>query len=257
MTRCLGLAAIVGVLMCTSAALAQEDSDERARLHFESGRSYFDEGAYERALQEFERAYELSPRVAMLFNLGTTYERLGRLGEAADAFEGYLEGTPDAQNRATLTRRIANLRRRAASQESGSSEGSETTETTTTTTTSTQTTTDAPPSSGGGGGGDGLLIGGIAALSVAGVGLAMTGIFGGLTLSEQGTIEDGCGATASCSEDQISDLRTFATVTDVSWIVAAVAGATGVVLLALGLTAGGDDSQASIRFNGTGVEGTF
>lgn len=257
MGRCLGLAAVAAALAITSPAVAQEGADERARLHFESGRSYFDEGAYERALQEFERAYQLSPRTAMLFNLGTTYERLGRLTDAADAFERYLNETPDFPNRDTLTRRIENLRRRAAQQRAQeSSGGTETTQTTQTTTTSSSTTTNAPPSSGGGGG-DGLVIGGVAALSLAGVGLVMTGVFGGLTLGEQSTVEDGCGANTSCTEDEISDLRTFATVTDVSWIVAAAAGATGVVLLVLGLTAGGDDSQASIRFTGNGVEGTF
>ena len=44
------------------------ENDERARTHFESGRSYFSEGAYERALQEFLQAYELSPRTPMLFS---------------------------------------------------------------------------------------------------------------------------------------------------------------------------------------------
>lgn len=264
MTRFLASLAVVAGVAAASPARAQSDGDERARLHFESGRSYFEEGAYERALVEFERAYELSPRTAMLFNLGTTYERLARYGEAADAFERYANESPDLPNRATLLRRVENLRRRAAAQEANEPDPGPDPDVETETEAETQTgstsTSTAPPSettSSGGGGGAGLIIGGAVGLGVAGVGLVMTAIFGGLTLAEQSSVEDGCYATGPCTDDEISTLRTFATVTDVGWITAAVAGTAGVILLALGIASGSDDSQAAIRFNGTGVEGSF
>ncbi len=265
MTRTLGLLALVVSLVASyglaATAAAQEDPNERARLHFESGRSYFEEGAYERALQEFQRAYELSPLTPMLFNLGTTYERLGRLTEAADAFERFLrESDANLPNRSTLERRVVNLRRRAA-QEAAAAEGQPPPEDPDPI--DGQGATGQPASSstsGGGDGGDGLILGGVVALSVAGAALISTGIFGGLTLSEQSAITQpgACGATTSCQESDISDLRTFATVTDVSWIVASVAGAAGLVLLVLGVVSGGDDdAQASVRFTGNGVEGSF
>ncbi|MGE0787803.1 MAG: tetratricopeptide repeat protein [Sandaracinaceae bacterium] len=261
MERRLGFVALTALLLggagLAPSARAQTDDDERARLHFESGRSYFEEGAYERAQQEFEQAYALSPRTAMLFNLGTTYERLGRLSQAADAFQRYVDESPDLANRDTLLRRVANLRRRAEAQAQGQEDPGDPDEHTDDGASHATTPTPHTGPSGGGGAGEGLIIGGAVALGVAGVALALTAVFGGLTLSEQSSVENGCYTAGNCAESDISNLRTYATVTDAMWITGAIAGAAGIVLLVLGITSPSDDAQASFRFNGTGFEGTF
>ncbi|MEZ4253043.1 MAG: hypothetical protein R3B99_32955 [Polyangiales bacterium] len=96
----------------------REDDDRRARVHFESGRQYFDEGEYERAVEEFTRAYELSGRPALLMNVASGLERLGRYAEAADRMQAYHDQAEDTvPTREVLARRIANLRERAASME--------------------------------------------------------------------------------------------------------------------------------------------
>ncbi|MBZ0120522.1 MAG: tetratricopeptide repeat protein, partial [Sandaracinaceae bacterium] len=122
------------VSLCPLTALGQDSDNERARVHFSSGRSYFDEGNYERALEEFQQAYALSPLPLMLFNIGTTQERLGMLREAADTFERFLREVPDADNRDVLTRRIANLRSRADRVAAGHADPGEQAEATTTAT---------------------------------------------------------------------------------------------------------------------------
>jgi len=185
--------ALTLVLLAASAASAQTaDQDERARVHFESGRAYFEEGAYERALQEFETAYELSPRTVMLFNLGTTYERLGRLEEAAESFERYLREGSDIQpqQRTLLERRVANLRRRIAQREAGEPEDEPIVED--------GGGGEAEPAPSSGGGGDGLIIGAAVALGVAGAGFVLTGVLGALALSAESSVQDGCFATSSC-----------------------------------------------------------
>ena len=92
-----------------------EADDRRARIHFESGRQYFDEGEYERAVEEFTRAYELSHRPPLLMNIASGLERLGRYGEAADRMQAYHDQAEDTvPTRDVLLRRIANLRERAA-----------------------------------------------------------------------------------------------------------------------------------------------
>ncbi|HHH27393.1 MAG TPA: tetratricopeptide repeat protein [Polyangiaceae bacterium] len=220
-------------------AQALPEDDQRARQHFESGASYFSEGAYENALVEFEHAYRLSPRTAMLYNLGTTYERLGRFSDAADSFERYMREMGDElERRELLQQRIVNLRRRAASHQQ----------------TAASTTTPAASDDGGG-----LLIGGAVALGVAGVGVVLAGVFGGMALAEEQSVRDGCFTSGTCTPDAVSGMDSLALASDISWISAAVIGGVGVVLVVLGATAGDDPDpeQAQVHFTGAGVAGVF
>ncbi len=83
--------------------------DQEARQVFEAGRMALEDGRYEDALEYFERAYELSGRVALLFNIGTVAERLRRDRRALEAYQAYVEAEPGAPNRAEVDRRIAIL----------------------------------------------------------------------------------------------------------------------------------------------------
>ena len=217
-------------LASASSALAQEeavDDEAAARAHFESGRLHYENGDYEMALREFEAAYESSRRVELLYNLYVTTERLGRLDEAVSFLERFLaEGQPEAERRTQLERRLANLRERRDRQAASGE------------------TEEAPAPGGGGGRGD--LLPAAIAFGVAGAGLLSFGIFGGLALAEDGALADGCGATASCSDAELSDLSTFNLAADVSWVLAAAAAAAGVVLLVtLGLDSG-DETNARV-----------
>jgi tetratricopeptide (TPR) repeat protein len=94
-----------------------EGVEREAREVFTAGQVAFAEGRYENALGYFTRAYELSGHPEMLFNIGTTADRLERSGEALEAFERYLEERPDAPNRAAVEPRIAALRDRVRQEE--------------------------------------------------------------------------------------------------------------------------------------------
>jgi tetratricopeptide (TPR) repeat protein len=95
----------------TSTALAQPSDDERARGHFNAGASYFDQRRYDLAAREFEEAFRLSDRPALLLNLSTTYERLDQLDRAAEYLEQYLQREPTSPQRRTLEIRLEELRR--------------------------------------------------------------------------------------------------------------------------------------------------
>ncbi|MCS6857156.1 MAG: tetratricopeptide repeat protein [Sandaracinaceae bacterium] len=87
--------------------------DEEARRRFLEGRSAYEAGNYEEALRLFEEAYRLSPRPALLYNIGQAADRLRFDERALQAFEAYLEVSPqDAPNRAEVEKRIPYLRRR-------------------------------------------------------------------------------------------------------------------------------------------------
>ena len=96
-----------------SSAEAQTTADEEARALFEAGRLAFSRGRYEQALGHFQEAYELSHRSALLYNIGTTLDRLRRDEEAIEAFEQFLEAEPDSQYAAEVEERVRILRANA------------------------------------------------------------------------------------------------------------------------------------------------
>src|SRR5690606_23247847 len=51
-----------------------------------------------------------SGRAELLYDIGVTADRLDRLEEAIEAFEGYLASVPDARNRAEVEQRLASIR---------------------------------------------------------------------------------------------------------------------------------------------------
>ncbi len=77
-----------------------------------TGTTHYNAGRYDRALEEYQRAYELVPAPGLLFNLGQCYRELGRRDEAIASFEQYLQERPDAPNRALVEDLLRELRPR-------------------------------------------------------------------------------------------------------------------------------------------------
>lgn len=95
--------------------------DSAARELFFAGRAAFEAGRYTDALVSFERAYELSDRPELLFNIAHTLDRLRRDDDAIRAFESYLATTPPDGQRAQVEARLEILReQRAAASQSDS-----------------------------------------------------------------------------------------------------------------------------------------
>ena len=67
-----------------------------AKKAFAEGKAAFERGDYEQALVAYQRANMILPAPNLYYNIGATYERLGRYQEAALAFDKYFEmaGTP-------------------------------------------------------------------------------------------------------------------------------------------------------------------
>jgi hypothetical protein len=74
------------------AAAPSTPAMEEARTRYERGQELYDDGAYEQALIEFERAYELAPAYRILFNIGQVAVLLNDYPKAIEALEGYLCG---------------------------------------------------------------------------------------------------------------------------------------------------------------------
>ncbi|MEZ4406313.1 MAG: tetratricopeptide repeat protein [Polyangiales bacterium] len=74
---------------------AQPANRSEAEVRFERGAALFGARNFEGALVEFQRSYELSGRPDLLYNIGRTYQNLGRYPEAAAAVEEYLRRATD------------------------------------------------------------------------------------------------------------------------------------------------------------------
>lgn len=90
-------------------AFAQRTSttaDQEARALFAAGQVAVDEGRYAAAIDYFQRAYELSRRPALLFNLASAAEHMRRDQLALDAYRAYVDAVPGAPNRTIVEARI-------------------------------------------------------------------------------------------------------------------------------------------------------
>ena len=94
-------------------ALAKDTSEEdreKARDLFVVGKAHFQEERYEEAMKAFTESYNLSSEPNLLYNLGTTAERLGDTERAIAYYELYLEELPEAPDAEQVKMRVAALK---------------------------------------------------------------------------------------------------------------------------------------------------
>jgi outer membrane biosynthesis protein TonB len=101
-------ALFVHLCLAVSPAAAQSD-EERARAAFRLGRAHYDNGDFLKAAKEFERAFELSGKYQLLYNVYLAYRDANMTKQAADALRGYLANTADVPNRAQLAAKLKAL----------------------------------------------------------------------------------------------------------------------------------------------------
>jgi tetratricopeptide (TPR) repeat protein len=112
--------AVAVLLWCAGAARAADappttpEQFEQSRQAYAEGAAAYERGAYDKALEHFQNAYDLAPSPEFWFNIARCHERLGRWGEAAAAYERYLAGKPTVEDAVQIRERISDLRVRAA-----------------------------------------------------------------------------------------------------------------------------------------------
>lgn len=92
--RLLGL--LLGVLLLVSAPVTAAQPKGKsdvaaARAHYTKGLELYDEQAYDAALIEFQRAYDIAPAFKILYNLGLVHRQLNDYAGALRSFRQYLE----------------------------------------------------------------------------------------------------------------------------------------------------------------------
>ncbi|HEX9100985.1 MAG TPA: tetratricopeptide repeat protein [Polyangia bacterium] len=113
--RGLAIAAVVCALVAPAHAITEED--ERAKAHFLAGQSYYDQASYADALREFNEAYRISKRPALLYNVARCHEALEEYADAVKLLQRYLDEDPQTTDRAAVEARIAALKEREAARD--------------------------------------------------------------------------------------------------------------------------------------------
>jgi hypothetical protein len=104
------LALLLVLVSGATPAFAQEDEASReSKAHYQKGRTAYDLGRFDEAVKEFEKAYELKPDAAYIFNLAQTYKQKGDHQKAVFYYRRYLTLSPQAKNREAIEARIAEL----------------------------------------------------------------------------------------------------------------------------------------------------
>jgi tetratricopeptide (TPR) repeat protein len=90
---------------------------ELARELYQQATRHYELGEYDRAIDEYRHAYEISAAPALLFNLGQVYRLKKDPATALRFYSNYLRLQPEAPNRADVEGLILEMRAAAAAQE--------------------------------------------------------------------------------------------------------------------------------------------
>ncbi|HKP60338.1 MAG TPA: tetratricopeptide repeat protein, partial [Polyangiales bacterium] len=110
---------LFGLTLSTAEVRAEEggtaaENEERARAHFRLGRAHYDNGDFAQAAVEFEEAYRISQRAALLYNIYLAYRDANDTRNAAESLRKYLALEKNIENRGQLEARLASLDRALA-----------------------------------------------------------------------------------------------------------------------------------------------
>lgn len=101
-------------LLCES-ALAQpggtQQSRDKALELFRQSEDEYRQGRFEEAARLLEEAHRLHGEPVLLYNLARAYEGMGERDKAVDAYQRFLDGSPDAKDRGAIEKRIETLKK--------------------------------------------------------------------------------------------------------------------------------------------------
>src|SRR3954453_14429134 len=99
------------LLLAAGVALGDGNKDI-ARGYFQAGVALYDQGKYEEALYEFQRAQALSHNAELYFNMAACEEHMDHYQAAAVFLKQYLLERPEAPDKENVKKRVAALEKR-------------------------------------------------------------------------------------------------------------------------------------------------
>jgi tetratricopeptide (TPR) repeat protein len=100
---------VLGLMAVAASAHAADDAQDRARSLNENGKTAFDLGSYDEAIDRFTEAYRTYPDPRILFNLAQAYRKNHAYERALELYRQFLLNQPDNVNRQVVEGLIAEL----------------------------------------------------------------------------------------------------------------------------------------------------
>ena len=102
---------LLGVVLAAAprhatAQMTQAQKDE-VKLHYQRATRAYDLQKYQEAIDEYQKAYEISGDPPMLYNIAQAYRLADQPAEAARYYRRFLQRMPNARNRDEVERKIA------------------------------------------------------------------------------------------------------------------------------------------------------
>jgi tetratricopeptide (TPR) repeat protein len=88
---------------------ANEAAEERAKALYSTGRAAYNDGKYQVAYDAFKESFRLSHQPALLYNVASALQGLGRPHDAAESLRSFLRLQPSDPERPQIEERIRTL----------------------------------------------------------------------------------------------------------------------------------------------------
>src|SRR5580765_1308941 len=102
---------LVGVAFVVAARPAQaqmtQAQKDEVKLHYQRATRAYDLQKYQEAIDEYQKAYEISGDPPMLYNIAQAYRLAEQPAEAVRYYRRFLQRMPNARNREDVERKIA------------------------------------------------------------------------------------------------------------------------------------------------------
>jgi tetratricopeptide (TPR) repeat protein len=97
---------LAGAPRTAQAQMTQAQKDE-VKLHYQRATRAYDLQKYQEAIDEYQKAYEISGDPPMLYNIAQAYRLADQPAEAVRYYRRFLQRMPNARNREDVERKIA------------------------------------------------------------------------------------------------------------------------------------------------------
>jgi tetratricopeptide (TPR) repeat protein len=87
-------AAAAALMLILAAGSARADTRADARRYFQQGMQLIDDGKLNEGIDLLKKAYTIRPHPSVLFNIARAYVTQGRVDQAVEYFERYLDSDP-------------------------------------------------------------------------------------------------------------------------------------------------------------------